>query len=923
MSVTLQSPNKNKSIKHLTEDFLAVMHSNSESYTKSLFTMLTILLEVNKDYGKRLVRLEDNMIELTNKNSNLNNVLKEVKEVNKISEEDRETLIIDNVIKKILYKFNKEEKRDFALQTPNNFDNVLFDKNSIYNKLSTFSEDNILNNIDDNQAQEEEEYKEEETEENKENDIINNLKDNQTNNNDDNDSNEDKNEYNDIRAVNLPSISINNDSMKTSNKDIKKPSIRKDTNTNKNNQEKNKITYNINTITENKESKQAELTNNKASSYLLNLANNYKDKANQEEEQAEETENRRKLNNSVAGSKKTNNIMNNNTYTIKSNDSEIWEAINKLKRSSYNLEQGVGEFVLNHELDKKRLEEKIDAYVTKAADESLNNKNLIYGFDEKIVELNGKIAELDIYSTLMNKDGGNTEGGLSTDQTIMLIKTLEKKLLNKIESIDNKNKEIEGSIQKVKTNELVIIKNIDELTELNNNLKSNISQFKNQQDGVNKQLQEQIDNFNTIHNDFVVKLEDLELKQQRLNLSQIEDFNMTQNEIKKEEMNNGDNINIVKNIEYDDTKIRIINRKIKDIEKNFINFIEKVNIDSINDKLETMKNRLILKAEQVEVKDLREAHSNINSQLEYLKDEISILSENNKIFEDFNTLTKRVDNLWNSVQIIKNGNDYGLPGGKNKNKNNNQNLDLSKYVDIFMLNELKEKFKEDTQNIENYILNIRRQNEEYYNSLSTKASNNDLKSTEDFLLAKIEENKALNLRKFSDRNETNKNLKYIDNLIKNLTEQVNKRLEKAGDNWLLAKRPIYNYQCASCEAFIGDLKDPHVKKLPAIEDKIYRSGAGYSKMLELIGNKDPEKLNKIDLKAIKGNIRGNNSVTNKAHNQSNNFRKKLINDNLSKSHYKEDANGNNTVTNKINQEEENDGVELSEPQVVNIFRKQK
>lgn len=54
-----------------------------------------------------------------------------------------------------------------------------------------------------------------------------------------------------------------------------------------------------------------------------------------------------------------------------------------------------------------------------------------------------------------------------------------------------------------------------------------------------------------------------------------------------------------------------------------------------------------------------------------------------------------------------------------------------------------------------------------------------------------------------------------------------KKVEK-GDNWLLAKKPLNGYSCASCEAYIGDLQDnqQHIpwNKYPMRDpnDKVYR-----------------------------------------------------------------------------------------------------
>ena len=82
------------------------------------------------------------------------------------------------------------------------------------------------------------------------------------------------------------------------------------------------------------------------------------------------------------------------------------------------------------------------------------------------------------------------------------------------------------------------------------------------------------------------------------------------------------------------------------------------------------------------------------------------------------------------------------------------------------------------------------------------------------LLARIEELKIACNKKFADKNDTAKNLRYLEiQVIKNFIFQIKKyseleKVEKA-DNWLLAKKPIGGNSCASCEAYIGDLHENH------------------------------------------------------------------------------------------------------------------
>ena len=94
-------------------------------------------------------------------------------------------------------------------------------------------------------------------------------------------------------------------------------------------------------------------------------------------------------------------------------------------------------------------------------------------------------------------------------------------------------------------------------------------------------------------------------------------------------------------------------------------------------------------------------------------------------------------------------------------------------------------------------------------------------------------------------------MKYLDQQIRNIIQIYIKKIEK-GDNWLLSKKPISSNLCASCESYIGDIKDGnnntiHVpwNKYPVKDpnDKLYRMGNGYSKMLQMIQVDENEKKN--------------------------------------------------------------------------------
>ena len=113
-----------------------------------------------------------------------------------------------------------------------------------------------------------------------------------------------------------------------------------------------------------------------------------------------------------------------------------------------------------------------------------------------------------------------------------------------------------------------------------------------------------------------------------------------------------------------------------------------------------------------------------------------------------------------------------------------------------------------------------------------------------------------------EKTEILKNIKSLEIQLKNVQDSIPNMI-KEGDNWLLARKPMNNYLCASCEAFIGDLKNKNTflpwNKIPPHDmNAKYRMGNGFSRMLELVNTdliKNAEKVNdnfiiKLDEKKI-------------------------------------------------------------------------
>ena len=93
-------------------------------------------------------------------------------------------------------------------------------------------------------------------------------------------------------------------------------------------------------------------------------------------------------------------------------------------------------------------------------------------------------------------------------------------------------------------------------------------------------------------------------------------------------------------------------------------------------------------------------------------------------------------------------------------------------------------------------------------------------------------------KKFAEKIDVNKNFKLLETQIKTISESNKK---DAADNWLLAKKPMNNFLCASCESVIRgelDKRSDYIawNKYPSREDKNYRMGHGFSKMLQMVND---------------------------------------------------------------------------------------
>jgi len=100
----------------------------------------------------------------------------------------------------------------------------------------------------------------------------------------------------------------------------------------------------------------------------------------------------------------------------------------------------------------------------------------------------------------------------------------------------------------------------------------------------------------------------------------------------------------------------------------------------------------------------------------------------------------------------------------------------------------------------------------------------------------IEEVKLYCSKRFADKIEIHKQIRLLDTQLKSITDTFNR---KDNENWLIAKKPLNNFQCAACESYLNNLNNKSAEyvpwnKYPQRDDKNYRMGHGFSRMLQMV-----------------------------------------------------------------------------------------
>jgi DNA repair exonuclease SbcCD ATPase subunit len=321
------------------------------------------------------------------------------------------------------------------------------------------------------------------------------------------------------------------------------------------------------------------------------------------------------------------------------------------------------------------------------------------------------------------------------------------------------------------------------------------------------------------------------------------------NDLKKKleshnESNINENIQASPIIQEQVKVIKDITTRTEELEKNMKIILGQLNIKEVYERIETLEKDLMKKCSKFELTELKEKQNILEENekdLNYKMDQMQQFNE--KIRGDMQQFIKKIEYLSGQINRLTNEN-------ADMDKGKGSIIDITKLVDLNLFNEKQKEISKKFDKIRLSFEEVARNMDEILQKLSHMPNDKDFSQFQTIIKTMIEELKLNLNKKYSDKNETSKSIKFLETQIKSIQENLQKKVD-GSDNWLLAKKPLNNYVCASCENIIRGELDKRSEfvpwnKYPNREEKSYRYGHGFSRMLQLINEDRKRELKEKD-----------------------------------------------------------------------------
>ena len=539
-------------------------------------------------------------------------------------------------------------------------------------------------------------------------------------------------------------------------------------------------------------------------------------------------------------------------------------------------------------------------------------------FDKRLSDLETKLKDmniLDMFKGLGGEDGDNAG-------VVKLINGLDSRFSDKINLIEERLKKMEETSYKNNRDVQKVLNTFDLNKRNSEHMKESIESLENK---VNTLEQASNSKFEELNEKYDNKTNTIERTIEELNIKTENNLKIDNKETVKEKKEE-EKTNKKLNLENNETIIEL-KEHLMELDKFIKSFVQKSGIEQIKSDISSIKTSIWNCATLEDIKESKEKEDELQKQISILKEHIDDLSANQIDHDDYMGYKRKVESLINRINEL----DTNLADilsrkniGLEKSKKNYQQ---NKFLEIKKFEEFKTQIIKEFTNVNDNFNLLRGLTDKLSDTINTKTSFDDFKALEEDFDAKLEDIKLTLSKKFADRIETNKNIKFLDQQIKNIVQIYIKKNEKDSNNWLLAKKPLNSNLCASCDSYIGDLKESSNfvpwNKYPNREgEKLYRLGNGFSKMLQLVHVDENDKKGGMNQMEI------NNTQYSEDNNK--NFEKGLPriknNFNQTKSYFYTNAN-----INSINPEEDENNKKQSKkekdesnsPKITKIYRMNK
>ena len=507
-------------------------------------------------------------------------------------------------------------------------------------------------------------------------------------------------------------------------------------------------------------------------------------------------------------------------------DKEKEEEIDNNKKSEEKIENDI-------QKDNNKKEEIIIIKEEKIIEEKKDNKKADIikadNKDEKKDENTNENKQIKIETQLENKNNEiekveapivETENKILANQKYILQE--ETYIKSKLTTFEGNFKLIEQKIEKIQKDTDVNKKSI----EISHN---ELIQFKTLFQKLNDQ---NISNKEKDKSDFsnynLDKLEKkmLDLIEQKLRLNKISDnnilkeFNLDKEKLKEE---NEKMINDIKDLFDKNTEIE---KKIKDLPSilEIKKIEEKIKLFSVELEECASKNDIKHICNELDKyeKELSKIKSFILNQRDtndkYREEILKLKNAFDNVKKTFSSLSKLFEN--NSLsQLLANLNDLSK-SMVDKEEYNKFIKDINRKI-----NDLKMDVNQNNRNMDEIMPLIQK-----------ILTSEDLNKLENSLTGLIEKQNADAMGKFANKQEIIKSIKSIESQVKVFMKNLDKEREKEkNESVILASKPVGGYKCASCESYIGELKDSYTyipwNKYQGSE-RPYRLGSSFSRILQ-------------------------------------------------------------------------------------------